>query len=79
MPRSPGALWMGGKRLPVAGGETSGAIVSALDIEGLTIGREIAPGVPWISKLGDPSLRLALKSGNFGGPNFFERALEIAV
>lgn len=69
----------GVKRLLVAGGETCGAIVSALDSEGLTIGPEIAPGVPWTSKLGDLSLRLALKSGNFGGPDFFERALEVAV
>jgi 3-dehydrotetronate 4-kinase len=67
----------GVKRFLVAGGETSGAVVSSLGIQGLAIGEEIAPGVPWTSKLGEPSLKLALKSGNFGGPDFFERALEI--
>ncbi|SIQ31505.1 Uncharacterized conserved protein YgbK, DUF1537 family [Rhizobium sp. RU35A] len=69
----------GVERLLVAGGETSGAIISALGIRGLSIGTEIAPGVPWTTTL--PSsrpLRVALKSGNFGGPDFFERALEIA-
>lgn len=68
----------GTRRLMVAGGETSGAVISALDVEGLAIGAEIAPGVPWTRKLGDPTLEIALKSGNFGGPDFFERALEVA-
>ncbi len=68
----------GVRRLVVAGGETSGAVVTALGVKGLLIGPEIAPGVPWTSKLDDPSLKLALKSGNFGGPDFFDRALEMA-
>ncbi len=62
-------------RLMVAGGETSGAVVAALGIGALEIGNEIAPGVPWTRPLGDPTLEIALKSGNFGGPDFFERAL----
>jgi 3-dehydrotetronate 4-kinase len=57
--------------LVVAGGETSGAVVSALGVKGLRIGPQIAPGVPWTSTLGGHSLALALKSGNFGQRDFF--------
>lgn len=58
--------------LIVAGGETSGAVVKSLGVDQLSIGNEIAPGVPWVSTSsnGRP-LSLALKSGNFGGPRFF--------
>lgn len=62
-------------RLIVAGGETSGAVVSALGIRALGICAEIDPGVPWTETLGEPKLALALKSGNFGGPDFFAKAL----
>jgi len=61
----------------VAGGETSGAVVSALDVAALRIGSEIDPGVPWTMALGAsgrPILPVALKSGNFGGDDFFVRA-----
>ncbi|HUP30603.1 MAG TPA: 3-oxo-tetronate kinase [Usitatibacter sp.] len=62
-------------RLVVAGGETSGAVVSALGLGQLAIGPEIAAGVPILfSEQGSP-LVLALKSGNFGQPDFFARAL----
>lgn len=63
-------------RLVCAGGETSGAIVEALQIDALQIGPEIDPGVP---ALFDPNARLALalKSGNFGGRDFFARAAAI--
>jgi len=61
-------------RLVVAGGETSGAVVSALDIRALRIGPEIDPGVPWTEALGDPGIALALKSGNFGGEYFFTKS-----
>jgi uncharacterized protein YgbK (DUF1537 family) len=64
----------GARRLIVAGGETSGAVVSALGIEGLRIGAEIDPGVPWTTSLGEPPLALALKSGNFGADDFFLKA-----
>jgi len=60
-------------RLIVAGGETSGAVVSALGLTALHIHGEIDPGVPWTSSL-DGSLALALKSGNFGGVDFFDKA-----
>ncbi|MGA4239957.1 3-oxo-tetronate kinase [Ralstonia pseudosolanacearum] len=59
----------------VAGGETSGAVVKALGVEGLRIGESIAPGVPWTQSLDDEVLSLALKSGNFGSVHFFEEAM----
>lgn len=65
----------GVRRLVVAGGETSGAVVAALGVQALTIGPQIDPGVPWTRVLGPKPLLLALKSGNFGGPDFFSRAL----
>ncbi|APG94051.1 3-oxo-tetronate kinase [Sinorhizobium americanum] len=66
----------GVRRLVVAGGETSGAVVSALDLGALTIGPEIDPGVPVLVSEGERSVALALKSGNFGSPDFFSKALE---
>ena len=66
----------GVRRLVIAGGETSGAVVSALGVEGLLIGREIDPGVPWTFSIGEPGLALALKSGNFGTEDFFTKAFE---
>lgn len=68
----------GVRRLVVAGGETSGAVVKALAIEGLAIGPQIDPGVPATVTIGrGPRLALALKSGNFGQREFFLRALEV--
>jgi uncharacterized protein YgbK (DUF1537 family) len=61
-------------RFLVAGGETSGAVVEALGVRMLEIGPEIDPGVPWTRSVGGPDLALALKSGNFGQPDFFLRA-----
>jgi uncharacterized protein YgbK (DUF1537 family) len=61
-------------RLLVAGGETSGAVVNALGVRALRIGPEIDPGVPWTLSLGDAPIALALKSGNFGAPDFFVKA-----
>ena len=69
-----GLVDAGVRRLIVAGGETAGAVVSALGVRGLRIGPEIDPGVPWTMSLGDPPLALALKSGNFGAPDFFTKA-----
>lgn len=66
----------GVRRLVVAGGETSGAVVSALDLGALRIGPEIDPGVPVLVSKGKKPIALALKSGNFGSPNFFDKALE---
>jgi len=64
----------GVRRLVVAGGETSGAVVQALAVHTLRIGAPIDPGVPWTQAEGRPLL-LALKSGNFGGVDFFAKAL----
>lgn len=64
----------GVRRLVVAGGETSGAVVQALHVHALRIGAPIDPGVPWTAALNRPLL-LALKSGNFGGTDFFTKAL----
>lgn len=63
-------------QLLVAGGETSGAVVGALDIAGLRIGPSIDPGVPWTQPLsgGGRPLSLALKSGNFGSVDFMVKA-----
>jgi uncharacterized protein YgbK (DUF1537 family) len=67
----------GVRRFVIAGGETAGAVVQALGVTGLRIGRQIDPGVPWTISLGEPSLALALKSGNFGAPDFFLRAFSV--
>jgi uncharacterized protein YgbK (DUF1537 family) len=65
------------RRFVVAGGETAGAVVTALDLRTLQVGAEIDPGLPALRACGaDPAgpLALALKSGNFGAPDFFDRA-----
>ena len=67
----------GVRRLVVAGGETSGAVVQALGIDALAIGPQIDPGVPWTVSLNEPALALALKSGNFGSEDFFDKALRM--
>jgi len=68
----------GGRRFIVAGGETSGAVTKALDVDTLAIGREIAPGVPWTyCTSGGHALALTLKSGNFGGEAFFSDAMAL--
>ena len=69
-----GLVGRGVDRLIVAGGETAGAVVSALGIEALRIGPEIDPGVPWCESLGSQRFALALKSGNFGAEDFFAKA-----
>ncbi|MGE0768769.1 MAG: 3-oxo-tetronate kinase [Hyphomicrobiaceae bacterium] len=66
---------VGATRMIVAGGETSGAVVNGLHVKALEIGPEIDPGVPWTRAVGR-DLVLALKSGNFGGPDFFVKAWE---
>lgn len=68
----------GVRRFIVAGGETSGAVASALGVERLAVGPQIAPGVPWCATLDDAPIGLALKSGNFGAVTFFADALETA-
>ena len=73
-----GLVALGVGQLIVAGGETSGAVVKALGVTGLRIGPEIDPGVPWTTGITQDAaqrpLALALKSGNFGTPDFFLKA-----
>jgi uncharacterized protein YgbK (DUF1537 family) len=70
-----GLVARGVKRLVVAGGETSGAVVSRLGVTTLRIGQEIDPGVPW-TFAAPIGIHLALKSGNFGGRDFFLKAFD---
>lgn len=66
----------GVRRMVIAGGETSGAVVDRLRIPGFLVGVEIAAGVPVLRAVGvEGDMLLALKSGNFGGPEFFSDAL----
>ena len=59
--------------LVIAGGETAGICVQALGIRQMQIGPQIDPGVPWCYA----GLHLALKSGNFGSPDFFQKAFAL--
>jgi uncharacterized protein YgbK (DUF1537 family) len=74
-----GLISSGVRRLVVAGGETSGAVVDRLQIPGFLVGAEIAAGVPVLRAVGVSrgDMLLALKSGNFGGPEFFSDALKL--
>jgi 3-dehydrotetronate 4-kinase len=74
-----GLVQSGVRRLVVAGGETSGAVVDRLRIPGFLVGAEIAAGVPVLRAVGagGGEMLLALKSGNFGGPEFFSDALKL--
>lgn len=76
-----GLVSLGIGQLVVAGGETSGACVQALEIDRMRIGPQIAPGVPWCHAQSPyaPSegIHLALKSGNFGAADFFTKAFEV--
>jgi len=73
-----GLVQLGVRQLVVAGGETAGAVVQALGITRMQIGAQIDPGVPWCAAYSplaaDRVLHLALKSGNFGSPDFFAKA-----
>jgi uncharacterized protein YgbK (DUF1537 family) len=62
-------------KLLTAGGETSGAVVDGLNLTTLQIGPEIDPGVPALRA--SDTLVIALKSGNFGAPDYFEKAAGI--
>jgi uncharacterized protein YgbK (DUF1537 family) len=74
-----GLAQSGVRRLVVAGGETSGAVVDRLGLLGFLVGAEIAAGVPVLRTVGTRAgdMLLALKSGNFGGPAFFTDALAL--
>ncbi len=80
-----GLVAYGVRQLVVAGGETSGACVQALQIDQMKIGGQIDPGVPWchaqlapeLAAAGGAGLHLALKSGNFGTDDFFSKAFSM--
>jgi uncharacterized protein YgbK (DUF1537 family) len=72
-----GLVERGVRQLIVAGGETSGAVVQALRLEQIAIGEQIDPGVPWCAgytPIAQGDVSIALKSGNFGTPDFFIKA-----
>lgn len=74
-----GLVARGVSRLVVAGGETSGAVVTALEVAALQIGPEISPGVSWAQVIGGgraDGACLVLKSGNFGPRELFTSAFE---
>ena len=53
--------------------------MEALGLKHMTIGAEIDPGVPVLVSEHSRPMRpigLALKSGNFGSPDFFAKALD---
>lgn len=66
----------GARRLVVAGGETSGAVTAALGVRALHVGPRVEPGLPWT--VTTTGLALLLKSGNFGAPELFSTAWEVA-
>ncbi len=74
-----GLVAAGVRRLVVAGGETSGAVVDRLEIPGFLVGAEISAGVPELRAVGASAgeMLIALKSGNFGGAEFFSDALAL--
>jgi uncharacterized protein YgbK (DUF1537 family) len=72
-----GLVEAGVSRIAVGGGETSGAVVTALGVGRLRIGPEIDPGVPVLLAEGRRPVLLALKSGNFGAPDFYQKALRV--
>lgn len=64
-------------RFVVGGGETSGAVVKALGLPHFQLGPEVDPGVPVLySTSGGAEIGLALKSGNFGAADFYEKAIK---
>lgn len=73
-----GLVALGVRQLILAGGETSGACVQALGITQMQIGPQIAPGVPWCHAASNGApLHITLKSGNFGGNDFFTDAFKM--
>ncbi|WNJ78025.1 four-carbon acid sugar kinase family protein [Cedecea neteri] len=71
------AVEHGIQKVIVGGGETSGAVVSALNLGEMMIGGEVAVGVPVLLSCASLSLALVLKSGNFGDTDFFQKACQI--
>jgi uncharacterized protein YgbK (DUF1537 family) len=70
------AVRRGVRRIVVAGGETSGAVVDGLGIDRVEVARDEDLGVPWVVTIGPDPVALLLKSGNFGRPDLLVRAAE---
>ena len=68
------AVEQGARRIVVAGGETSGAVVAELGVQQVLVGAEAAPGVPWCTTVSGDPISLLLKSGNFGDPDFLAKS-----
>lgn len=69
----------GVRRIAIAGGDSSGAVASALDISALTVASQLAPGAPLCRAHAATSmdgLEVVLKGGQMGSPDFFERVLQ---
>jgi uncharacterized protein YgbK (DUF1537 family) len=67
----------GVRKFVIAGGETSGAVAGALGVSELQVGPQIDPGVPWLLASQPHTICLAFKSGNFGGTDFFSKAIRM--
>ncbi|HAX20254.1 MAG TPA: type III effector [Hydrogenophaga sp.] len=69
----------GVRRIAIAGGDSSGAVASALDIAALTVATQLAPGAPLCRAHATSTmdgLEVVLKGGQMGQPDFFERVLQ---
>jgi uncharacterized protein YgbK (DUF1537 family) len=71
------AVDQGARRVVVAGGETSGAVVQALGVRSVMVDREADHGVPWCITGG--GVALLLKSGNFGSEDLLVRAAGVTA
>jgi uncharacterized protein YgbK (DUF1537 family) len=67
---------LGVRRLIVAGGETSGAILKGLGVKELTVGPYEGPGIARVVTRGPYPLALLLKSGKLGGIDIFGTVLD---
>lgn len=63
-------------RLVISGGETSGAVCASLGFGAMEVGLPVDPGVPYCFPASHPRLMVVLKSGNFGGEDFYIRVME---
>jgi uncharacterized protein YgbK (DUF1537 family) len=63
------------RRVAVAGGDSSGAVTAALDLQALTLQARLVPGAPlcraWSDRPGRDGLEIVLKGGQMGGDDFF--------
>lgn len=71
------------RRLAIAGGDSSGAVASALDIAALTVAAQLVPGAPlcrvWSDAPGMDGMEVVLKGGQMGQADFFGRVLHGTV